>query len=162
MIYQKKGLRTLFILCFILTASYSQTTIPAAGGNSTGTGGSASYSIGQTFYSTNSDSSGFEIQGVQQPYEISVVIGLEEAKEITLECIVYPNPTHEFIKLKVQSYKVEDLSYQIFDINGKLIECKAINASETSIPMSNFIPATYFLKILHGQKEIKTFKIIKN
>lgn len=162
MIYPKKGLSTLIILCFLLTASYSQTATPATGGNSTGTGGSASYSIGQIFYTTNSDTSGFEIQGVQQPYEISVVIGLEEAKDITLECIVFPNPTHEFIKLKVESYKVEVLSYQVFDINGKLLEKKEITTTEVSIPMSTYIPATYFLKILQGQKEIKTFKIIKN
>jgi hypothetical protein len=162
MIYKKSGLCIMFILCFLTTASYSQVAVPATGGNSSGTGGSASYSIGQTFYTTHSGTSGSEAQGVQQPFEISVVIGLEEAIGISLECIVYPNPTHEFIKLKVQSYKVEDLSYQIFDINGKLLENKAINTSEATIPMSNYIPATYFLKVFHGQKEIKVFKIIKN
>lgn len=162
MIYKKNVLSTLLILCFLLNLSYSQVATPTTGGNSTGTGGSASYSIGQTFYTTNTGSSGSVVEGVQQPYEISVVIGLEEAKDITLECIVFPNPTHEFVKLKVESYKVEDLSYHIFDLNGKLLENKAIDASEISIPMSTYIPATYFLKILHGQTEIKTFKIIKN
>jgi len=165
MIYKKKEICIMFTLCFLMTASYSQVAVPANGGNSSGTGGSASYSIGQTFYTTHSSTSGSEAQGVQQPFEISVVIGLEEAIGISLECIVYPNPTHEFIMLKVDastSLSIQSLSYQIFDINGKLLENKAINTSEATIPMNNLIPATYFLKVFHGQKEIKVFKIIKN
>ena len=47
-------------------------------------------------------------------------------------------------------------------MNGKLIESKKVENNETSIVMSNLVPATYFLKVIQDNKEIKTFKIIKN
>ena len=34
--------------------------------------------------------------------------------------------------------------------------------NQTSIVMRNLLPANYFIKVLQGNKEIKTFKIIKN
>jgi hypothetical protein len=140
MIYTKKGIGSFIVLCLLNTITYGQATTPAAGGTSSGTGGSASYSIGQTFYTTHSATSGSEAQGVQQPFEISVVIGLKEAIGISLECSAYPNPTSEFIKLIVDastSLSIQSLSYQIFDIQGKLLEIKKIESTETSIVMSN-------------------------
>lgn len=152
----------ILLLSIGLTGLHAQEVIPASGGNASGSGGSASYTIGQMVYTTNSGTNGSVAQGVQQPYEISVVNTIEEANDITLECSAYPNPTTEFIKLKVKSYKVENLSYQLFDMLGKLLETKSLEVEETNIVLSNLVPATYFVKVIQGQKEIKTFKIIKN
>jgi hypothetical protein len=33
---------------------------------------------------------------------------------------------------------------------------------QTSIVMSNLVPATYFVKVIESNREVKTFKIIKN
>jgi hypothetical protein len=99
---------------------------------------------------------------VQQPYEILVVTGLDEAKRISLEVSVYPNPTSEFLKLKVESYKQENLSYQLYDINGNLLQNGKIDGKETIIETGGLLPATYFLRISDNQKDVKTFKIIKN
>jgi hypothetical protein len=74
----------------------------------------------------------------------------------------YPNPTKEFLNLKVENYNVENLSYQLFDIQGKLLESKKIESKETSIVTSNLVPATYFLRVIESNREIKTFKIVKN
>lgn len=140
----------------------AQEVVPASGGNASSGGGSASYSFGQVVYTTNTGTTGSVAQGVQQPFEISVVIAIEEAQGITLQCSAYPNPTTEFVKLKVQSYKVENLSYQLFDMQGKLLETKKLDGNETRIMTSNLVPATYFVKVFQGKKEIKIFKIIKN
>ena len=156
-------LSAVLLLGLGLIGLQAQETIPATGGIASGSGGSVSYSVGQVIYTTNTGTSGSVAQGVQQPYEISVVTGIEEAIgiNVSVSVSVYPNPVTEFLKLKVESYKVEDLSYQLYDMNGRLLENKKITGSETSIAMSNHSPAIYFLKITEANKEVKTFKIIK-
>ncbi len=79
------------------TLSAQQAT-DAAGGNASGSGGSASYSFGQTFYTTHTSTNGSVAQGVQQPYEISIVTEIKEAKDIRLSFLVYRNPTSNFLK----------------------------------------------------------------
>lgn len=143
----------------------AQESFNSSGGNSSGTGGSVSYSVGQLFYTSSFGTTGSVAQGVQQPYEISVVIGLEQANNISLQCLAYPNPANEYVKLKVDvisSQSLQLMNYQLFDLNGKLVETNKIVDSETSINMANLVPATYFLKVLKENKEIILFKIIKN
>jgi len=104
-------------------------------------------------------------QGVQQPYEISEVTRIEETKEINLIIWVSPNPTTDFLQLKVDAsttFSIQSLSYQLFDIRGILLENKKLNDSETMIDMNNFVPATYFLKVIEKNRVFKNFKIIKN
>ncbi|MCJ7449016.1 MAG: T9SS type A sorting domain-containing protein [Bacteroidales bacterium] len=144
------------------TAIHAQNAIPASGGNASGSGGSVSYSVGQIVYTTNTGTNGSAAQGVQQPYEISVVTSIEEALDISLEMVVYPNPTTDFIKLKIENYEVKNLRYQLYDINGSLLKDNKVEGNETNIVMNNFLPATYFLKVTDNNKVIKTFKIIKN
>lgn len=47
-------------------------------------------------------------------------------------------------------------------MQGKLLQSEKITGKQTSIVMSNLVPATYFVKVTEGNKEVKTFKIIKN
>ena len=79
-------------LCIGLTCVCAQEGILPAGGNASGNIGSASYSIGQVFYITSSGTNGSVAQGVQQPYEISVITGMDEFKDMKLECYAFPNP----------------------------------------------------------------------
>jgi hypothetical protein len=139
-----------------------QSAIPSTGGNATGTGGSVSYSVGQVVYTTNTGSNGSVSQGVQQPYEISVVTGIEEALGISLELLVYPVPATDFVKLKIKNYEVENLRYHLYDNNGSLLQDNKVESSETSIIINNLVPAIYFLKVTDNKKVVKTFKIIKN
>jgi hypothetical protein len=140
----------------------AQETTTVSGGNATGSGGTVSYTVGQVAYTVSSGTTGTVTQGVQQPYESFEVTGLEEAEGITLQCSVYPNPTTDYLVLKVENFDMENLSYQLIDINGKHLENKKITGNETSIVMSNLVPAIYFLKVTQNSKEVKSFKIIKN
>jgi len=140
----------------------AQQTITASGGNAAGTGGTVSYTIGQIVYTTNTGSSGILTQGCQQPYEIFILTGLEEATGITIECKVYPIPSSDFVKLNVAGYKSDDLGFRLYDSNGRLIQDKRITCTETVIEMGYLLPASYYLNIYESQKEIKTFKLIKN
>jgi hypothetical protein len=98
-------------ICGYSTPLKGQETIPATGGNVSGSGGSVSYTVGQILYNTISGTNGTLAQGVQQPYEISVVTGIEEALGISLEIVVFPNPATDFINLKIENYDVQNLRY---------------------------------------------------
>jgi len=161
MLFKKAKLCTILLLGIGLTRLQAQEAIPASGGNASGSGGSASYTVGQLVYTTNTGTSGSVAQGVQQPFEISVITGLEEAKGITLQCSAYPNPTTDFLTLKVENFNLSTLTFSLYDMNGKLLGNKKVEGKETNIVMKNLFPATYFLKVIQGNKEVKTFKIIK-
>ena len=157
--------KTIILSCCLLgwgvADLQAQNNTVAAGGEAFGNGGTVSYSIGQVACITVSGSTGIITQGVQQPYEIFVVTGLEEAKDITLQCFAYPNPAAGYVKLKVENIKTENLAYQLYDINGKLLENNKVEGNETSLDISHLAASIYFLKITGDNKEIKIFEIIK-
>ncbi|MDD4385772.1 MAG: T9SS type A sorting domain-containing protein [Bacteroidales bacterium] len=153
---------TLLVFTFSLSVATAQEGINAAGGDASGSGGSASYSVGQMVYTTHIGTNGSVAEGVQQPYEISIVIGIEEAKGINLLVSAYPNPTTDFLTLEVKDFELSALRFQLYDMQGKLLQSESITGNQTSIVMGNLVPATYFVKVIQGNKEVKTFKIIKS
>lgn len=161
--HKKLKLSTLLLVIGFIGLQ-AQDAITTTGDNASGSGGSAGYTVGQVVYTTTSGTTGSVAQGVQQPYEISVVTSIEEAKGINLTVSAYPNPTTDFLQLKVEgstSLSVQTMSIQLFDLSRKLLQAKNLSGTETQIDMSNLFPATYFVKVIQENKEIKTFKIIK-
>ncbi len=153
----------LFTLAF--TSLQAQESINATGGDASGSGGTASYSIGQVVYTTNTETNGAVAQGVQQPYEISDVIGITEAQGIKLSVSAYPNPTDDNLKLSIDAttmLTILSMSYKLYDLNGKLLQNEQITNNQTNIVMRNLVSATYFVKVFQDNNEVKTFKVIKN
>jgi hypothetical protein len=130
------------------------------GNEAIGSGGSASYSVGQIMYTTNTGTTGSMAQGVQHPYEIAT-LGTDNFPELTLKFSAYPNPTTDMLTLSIENYEVKNLSYQLIDITGKIIQTNKITQDQTIIDMSNRIPAAYFFAISENNKMLKTFKIMK-
>ena len=162
----KRVLITLTLLLYGGLASLqAQQTTTTAGGEASGSGGTASYTVGQTVYTTNTGTNGNSTaQGVQQPYEISTTIGINETS-ISLEMSVYPNPTTNYLTLKVDastSFSNQQLSYQLYDMQGELIKNIKISSKTTNIAMEYLPSATYLLKVIQNNKLVKSFKIIKN
>ena len=154
-------LSAVLLLGIGLTGIQAQESVNATGGNASGSGGTVSYSVGQVTYQTHTRTNGSVAGGVQQPYEISVVTTIEEAKGINLVVSVYPNPTTDFLTLSINEFDISNLSYQLYDMNGKHLKSEKITGNQTRIVMSNLVPANYFVKVIQGNKEVKTFKIIK-
>ena len=160
--HKRLKLSAVLLLGLGLTGVQAQTSVNATGGDASGGGGSVSYSVGQVVYTTHTGTSGSVAEGVQQPYEISVVTGLEEAQSINLSVTAYPNPTTDYLTLRIDEFEISNLSFQLYDMNGKLLQNEKITGNQTSIVMSNLVPANYFVKVIQGNKKVKTFKIIKN
>lgn len=155
-----------YFLIFLITIisfakSYSQESVTVSGSTATGTGGSSSYSVGQITYTSQTSSGGLITLGVQQPYEI-VTLGKDDFAAINLVISAYPNPTRDLLNLVISDDKWNNLSYQLFDMNGRtLSDLKKITASETSMSMQELQQGIYFLAVNNGNKTIKIFKIIK-
>lgn len=153
----------MLLLIFVFHAGvYAQVAVTSSGGNATGSGGSVSYTMGQIAYSTITGAGGSVAQGVQQPFEISVVTALPEAKGISLICTVYPNPVTDKLILKFDNEFPLNYFAWLYDSQGRQIEEIKLVANETSIDMSKLVIGSYFLKVIHLDNEVKTFKIIKN
>lgn len=154
----------LLSLTFVLFLSSvaAQESVNVTGGHAKSSVGSVNYSIGQVFYTTNSGGSGSVAQGVQQPYEISVISRIEESNGTKVLISAYPNPTIDLLTLDVRDFHLSPFTFRLYDLVGRLLQKEQIIERETSINMSNFVPATYFIKVFQDNKEVKIFKIIKN
>jgi len=159
---ERLKLSVIILMCLGLTSLHGQVTIPASGGNAAGSGGSISYTVGQVFYTTITGTTVSAAQGVQQPFEISVVTEIEEAASIRLSAVAYPNPTRDYLTLSVYDFNFSNLSYHIYDMQGKLLQSEKIADSKINIALHNRSAGTYFIKVFQNDKSVKTFKIIKH
>lgn len=139
---------------------YAQDAIVSSGGNIIGSNGNISYTIGQVIYTTYIGNNSSMSQGVQQPFEIQTLLGSENFN-IDLQLSVYPNPTANWLTLDVKNISRDNLQYQLFDLNGKLIISDAIKTQITRFQLENYPTSIYLLQILENNKKIKTYKIIK-
>jgi hypothetical protein len=136
----------------------AQKGVTASGGDANNSTGSISYSVGQIDFAAATNATGAINAGIQQPYEV-FVSAVDEAF-FNAEINVFPNPADHYISLNIQDFK-EGFSYQLFDLNGKLISSGNILEQLTNISMLQLPTATYLLNVQEGQKTIKSFKIVK-
>ncbi|MGH2664802.1 T9SS type A sorting domain-containing protein [Flavobacterium sp.] len=139
----------------------AQETITTSGGNASGSNGSTNYSVGQVVYATDYGTTGSLLHGVEQPFEIQIVLGVDNFN-ISLELSVYPNPTTNLLYLEIKNSDFEAMRYQLFDLNGKLLENNRITKASTTIQMEKYPMNLYILKVFDNHKEVKTFKIIRS
>ena len=149
-----------FLLSFSMNAQTSHQVLSATGGDATGSGGTVAFSVGQIVYTTSTGTTGSVAQGVEQAYEISSVGIKETALNISLS--IFPNPTSDYLTLKVEDYNNEALSYSLLDEQGKLVLNEQITNQDTQVAMSTLARGAYFINVLQENKKIQTFKIIKN
>mgnify|MGYP000474435928 CR=1 FL=1 len=74
----KKTITSVVFVLLGLGGLHAQENAVTTGGEATGAGGTASYSVGQVVYTTNTGTNGSVAQGVQQPFEISTTVGINE------------------------------------------------------------------------------------
>ena len=154
-------LTSIILLVLGYTSIEAQNVVNASGGNIVSNEGSVSYSIGQIACQTLSETSGSICEGIQQSFEIFIETVVEEDKGINLSIKAYPNPFTDYLTLRIDKFNISNLSYQLYNTKGKLMQYEKIISSQTNIFLDNFEPAIYFVKIIHGKKEVETFKIIK-
>jgi len=144
-------------LTIFVNSIFSQEVVSASGSYFENTNGSLSWTIGEIMIETYSESSNIITQGFQQSrLTITSVFKLPFSN---IEISIAPNPTTNFVKIKISD--TENMCFQLFDYNGKLIKQENFITEETKISFSSFAYAAYFLKIIKNNTIIRTFQIIK-
>lgn len=149
------------VLLFIssCTLSYAQQGPVASGTSTTGTGGSISYSIGQIDY-IYPTGAGNSSEGLQQPYEIFVTEINESLNSVAIT--IFPNPSSQSVIIDFKSVDFKNHSYQLTDVNGKLISEQKISESQSKINVADLNSGIYFIRISTASSSLKTFKLIKH
>jgi hypothetical protein len=97
---------------------------------------------------------------VQHPFEFQTLSN-PALTTVKVTAVTYPNPTKDFIILKILDTALDNLSYKLFDVTGKAISNGTITNRDTQIGMQQLAIGIYILKVNQHNQELKTFKIIK-
>jgi hypothetical protein len=151
---------TFFFSTLVLSLN-AQEAVTTTGLKTEGPGGTMSYSVGQVNVAQSTGAGGSVLEGVQQPYIIDPTVGLD-ISNIDLKLATYPNPTSDQIILTAQDLNLENLSFRLHNIEGKVLLSKASIGTNNKINLQSFPANTYMLNIYMDQIIIKSFRIIKN
>ncbi|HSD08157.1 T9SS type A sorting domain-containing protein [Flavobacterium sp.] len=135
-------------------------TIITSGSNATSSSGTVNYSIGQLFYMYVGETVYNVAQGVQHPKIPNIKNNSIDTKK---EIVVLNDPKTDYVTLNMKGFELEygQHSYQIYDLQGRILKDNIINSSETQINLNDFIRSIYLLRVYDNNKVLKTFKIIK-
>ena len=159
-----KKIYTLLFFSLLGLFAMGQSAIVPVGGDAQSSTGSVSYTVGQVVTQTVSNSNGSisVAEGVQQPYEIQTV-GINPYPQITLNAVVFPNPTDNLAQLMLNGFEIpmDGLQAHLFDSKGKLLQRIPVTDDLTTLQIGQYATGTYYLELRDGKRVLKTFKVIR-
>jgi hypothetical protein len=88
------------------------------------------------------------------------IIGIEEKELVKIVLGIYPNPTSDYINIKISNYKsYKKLHYQIIDLNGRVIFSNMINELIKTVETSSLSDGLYLLQIFDSNNLLSSSKI---
>ena len=160
-------MKKFYILLFVSILSllsFGQSAIVPIGGDAQSGSGSVSYTVGQiaTQTATNGSGSVSVAEGVQQPYEI-MTVGVNHYPQITLNAVVFPNPTENLAQLLLNGFELpaDGLQAHLFDSKGKLLQRIPVTGDLTTFQIGQYATGTYYLELRDGKRALKTFKVVR-
>lgn len=148
------------IFMLFTVISESQEVVAPAGNHFANEEIQISWTLGEPVIETISNGQAHLTQGFHQP--ILIITALAEIPDISISILAYPNPTSNYLNVKINKLPGAKLYYILYNIEGKILQTKPLISDVTEIPMNNYVSATYFLKISNKNKCLKIFKIVKN
>lgn len=168
----KKIYAFLFLMFWILSlAGFTQSTdtidrmlISAAGGSNVINGKIVSFSVGEVVVTTISNSKWIVSQGFNQPDPI--LINSIPINKLDHKTIIYPNPTPDYITIKIEKYTNQDLDISIYDLFGNRLETEYYSNQNSNcilfkVDLRNFAVGTYILRIISEMYQPQIFKVVK-
>ena len=149
----------LFLSAGALTAQLQ--VISSAGGVAENSNGSISWTLGETVAGTLEGSDGIIDQGFQQS-NLEVTTAVEGPDDLDIQTAAYPNPVQNQLTVEVQNQENLALHFQLFDLNGKLLQEEPVEASKFTLNLSEHPAGQYILQIRSDQELIKSFNIVKH
>lgn len=133
--------------------------IAASGGSGQGGGVSATWTVGEPAVATLASGNYMLTPGFLQP--VAVVNPIPDLDGLPFTIGVYPNPSHGCIIIQLLSVSIQEFRYQVLDATGRLLYQVKPDNQIFSIDLGRYASGSYLLKVLQTEKEISTFKILK-
>ena len=152
---------SLFSIVALLASNafvFGQSNTVSSGGNASSSSGSVSYSIGQVVYTSAEGDNGSINQGVQQPYTVDVITGIEHPE---IDLSVFPNPTQGQITLNIALDRTESYSCSLFDATGRSVFTQDKLNPSTIISLDAFAVGTYTLSVSKEKEVVKSFRVVR-
>ncbi|MDG1159001.1 MAG: T9SS type A sorting domain-containing protein [Flavobacteriales bacterium] len=159
----KKHTLVLFSILTTITVS-AQEVVSTQGDSYSNAAGSLDFTIGELVINTGTDGTNDLTQGFHQTNWN--FLGVEDFAP-NYEAIIYPNPTEDVLNIRTSTF--ENVTYTLYDAQGKLVMQDILSAEQTPIQVSELAPGAYSLELIfeEGSKgalsspKRKTFKLIK-
>jgi hypothetical protein len=150
--------KTAFIL-FSLFATISvsaQEVVSTQGDSYSNASASIDFTIGEVVINTGTDGTNDLTQGFHQTNW--TFLGVEDFAT-NYEAIIFPNPTEDVLNIRTSTF--ENVTYTLYDAQGKLVMQDILSAEQTPIQVSQLAPGSYSLTLNNQTQNLKTFKLIK-
>ena len=167
----KKNTLVLFSLFASISVS-AQEVLATQGDSYSNASANIHFTIGEVIIDTGTDGTNDLTQGFHQTNWN--FLGLEDFAP-DYQVTIFPNPTQDVLNIKTSSF--QNVTYTLYDAQGKLVMQNILSAEQTPIQVSQLAPGAYSLELIfeegnesslswtprsiaEGSKR-KTFKLIK-
>ena len=148
---------TLVLFSLLAAGSVSAQEVVATQGDSySNASANIDFTIGEVIIATGTDGTNDITQGFHQTNWNFV--GLEDHAP-NYEAIIFPNPTQDVLNIRTSAF--ENVTYTLYDAQGKLVMQDILSAEQTPIQVSQLAPGSYSLTLHNQTQNLKTFKLVK-
>lgn len=149
--------QTLFVVSIFSMLSLAAQDVVATSGESYSTSsGTIDFTVGEVMIHTGTDGNNYLTSGFNQSNWNFV--GVEDFAP-KYEVKIFPNPLEKELNIKTNSF--ENITYTLYDGQGKVLLRDKLMGEQTSIPVGHLIPGSYSLNLNNESENLKTFKLIK-
>lgn len=105
------------------------------------------YAVGPTFYGVYANRKVTSITETTTVYNPTTGIAISNSANFKVN--VFPNPSNDFIAIQIEGLNKENLSIELFDVTGKLVQKSSINAGATNtyLDTKTLYAGSYLVKI---------------
>ena len=147
----------LFATFFTALAATAQEVVSSQGETYSNANGSIDFTVGEVIINTGSNGTNDLTQGFHQTnWNFLGVVDFAPDFEVT----IFPNPTSDVLNIKSTIY--QDISYSLYDAQGKLVLKNVLSETVTQIQVNQLAPGAYSLSINDKKEQLKNFKLIKS
>ena len=145
----------LFSLLTTLSVS-AQEVVSTQGDSYSNASGNIDFTIGEVVINTGTDGTNDITQGFHQTNWN--FLGVDDHGQ-NYEATIFPNPTEDLLNIRTSTF--ENVTYTLYDAQGKLVMQDILSAEQTPIQVSQLAPGSYSLMLNNQTQNLKTFKLVK-
>ena len=155
----------LFATFVVVFAASAQEVVSSQGETYSNANGSIDFTVGEVIVNTGTNGTNDLTQGFHQTNWN--FLGVEDFAP-DFQATIFPNPTQDVLNIKTSVF--QNVTYMLYDAQGKLVLQNILSAEQTPIQVSQLAPGSYSLEIIfennnNGSLSLpkrKTFKLVKS